>query len=167
MSVPDRSIDGRLLEAAKSEFLKNGYEKTSLSEICRKAGVTTGALYKRYNGKEDLFSALVSGLIGEMEDYVSKIVIEDISVLTDAEIYESMTMKPEFILGFFRFLYERKESFSILVKCAGGTKYESFRYDWAERVNEQVWKYYEEARRRKMTSKTVSKKEMSVLTAVL
>ena len=167
MSVPDRSIDGRLLKAAESEFLKNGYEKTSLSGICRKAGVTTGALYKRYDGKEDLFSALVSKVIRDMEEYVSKLAVADISGMTDAELYESITMKPEFILSFFRFLFDRKDSFTLLVKCAAGTKYENFRHDWAERVNEQVWKYYEETRSRKMTTKEVSKEEMSVLTAVL
>lgn len=36
-------------------FLNKGYELASLSEICRAAGVTTGALYKRYDGKEALF----------------------------------------------------------------------------------------------------------------
>ena len=167
MSVPDKSIDGRLLKAAKKEFLKNGYEKTFLSQICRNAGVTTGALYKRYNGKEDLFSALVSEVIMDMEDYTSEILVADISGMTDAELYESITMKPEFILQFFKFLYKRKDSFTILVKCSGGTKYETFRYEWAEKVNEQVWKYYEEAKRRKMTSKEVSKEELRVLTAIL
>ena len=107
MSVPDKSIDGRLLESAKAEFLKNGYEKTSISVICRNAGVTTGALYKRYDGKEELFSALVSGVVKEMEEYVSRIAVADISGLTDEELYESVTMKPEFILSFFRFLFER------------------------------------------------------------
>lgn len=167
MSVPDRSIDDRLIKAAKKEFLKNGYEKTSLSGICRNAGVTTGALYKRYDGKEDLFSALVSGVIKEMEERVSEIIVADISVMTDEELYESITMKPEFILSFFKFLYERKDAFTILVKCSGGTKYENFRHKWAEKVNEQVWKYYEETKRRKMTSKKVSKEEMRVLTAIL
>ena len=31
MSVPDRSIDPRLLSAAKDEFLKKGFDKTSLT----------------------------------------------------------------------------------------------------------------------------------------
>ena len=47
MSVPDRSIDPRLLSAAKKVFLDKGFEMASLAEICRTAGVTTGALYKR------------------------------------------------------------------------------------------------------------------------
>lgn len=46
-------LDPRLLAAAKEEFLKKGYEKSSLVCICEAAGVTTGALYKRYKGKED------------------------------------------------------------------------------------------------------------------
>ena len=67
MSVPDRSIDPRLLSAAKEEFLKKGFEKASLADICKAAGVTTGALYKRYKGKEELFSVLVSDTIRDME----------------------------------------------------------------------------------------------------
>ena len=58
MSLPDKSIDPRLLSAAKEEFLNKGFEKASLTDICKAAGVTTGALYKRFNGKEDLFPCL-------------------------------------------------------------------------------------------------------------
>ena len=59
MSVPDKSIDPRLLCAAKNVFLKKGFEMASLAEICQEAGVTTGALYKRYSGKEELFAEVV------------------------------------------------------------------------------------------------------------
>ena len=54
MSVPDRSIDARLLSAALDEFLDKGYENASLKEICGKAGVTAGALEKRFDSKEGL-----------------------------------------------------------------------------------------------------------------
>ena len=56
MSLPDKSIDPRLLSAAKEEFLNKGFEKASLSEICNTAGVNTRALYQHYNGREDLCS---------------------------------------------------------------------------------------------------------------
>ena len=62
MAVADRSIDPRILESARSEFLANGFETASLKSICEGAGVTTGALYKRYKGKEDLFSRRPQGL---------------------------------------------------------------------------------------------------------
>ena len=52
MSVADRSIDPRIKESAKEEFLQKGFLDASLQEICKNAGVTTGALYKRFKGKE-------------------------------------------------------------------------------------------------------------------
>ena len=73
MSVPDKSIDPRLLNAAKKVFLKKGFEMASLAEICQTAGVTTGALYKRYRGKEELFAEVVSKTIREMKEFVSSL----------------------------------------------------------------------------------------------
>ena len=49
-----------LLEAAKQEFMAKGYNKASLRSICAKAGVTTGALYFFFEGKAELFSAIVN-----------------------------------------------------------------------------------------------------------
>ena len=60
MAVADHSIDPRILESARTEFLASGFEKASLKTICEGAGVTTGALYKRYKGKEELFCAVVA-----------------------------------------------------------------------------------------------------------
>ena len=48
MAVADRSIDPRILESARTEFLARGLEKASLKTICEGAGVATGALLKRY-----------------------------------------------------------------------------------------------------------------------
>lgn len=62
MAKPDVSIEPQILDSAKVEFLKRGYSKASLKEICQNAGVTTGALYKRYSGKEELYCALVSAI---------------------------------------------------------------------------------------------------------
>ena len=57
MSKSDASIDPRILDSARREFLARGFEGASLQSICADAGVTTGALYKRYKGKADLFEA--------------------------------------------------------------------------------------------------------------
>ena len=69
MAVPDHSIDPRILESARKEFLENGFEKASLKAICEGAGVTTGALYKRYKGKEDLFCAVVEQTVKDPVSY--------------------------------------------------------------------------------------------------
>ena len=78
MSKPDKTLDPKILDAAKKEFLEKGYEKASTNAICKSAGVTWGALQKRYSGKDALFCALVAPvaeefkatLIGSNEDWV-------------------------------------------------------------------------------------------------
>ena len=59
MAVKDHSLDNKIIKAAKSEFLKYGYQGASLHKIVKKAGITTGALYTRYQGKDELFVSLV------------------------------------------------------------------------------------------------------------
>ena len=118
MSVPDRSIDPRLLSAAKQEFLNKGFEKASLAEICKAAGVTTGALYKRFDGKEDLFCALVSDTVQDMVEYVSEIGKKDLSDYNDQELYDSFSMLAETNKKWLRFLYDHREGFTLLIRCA-------------------------------------------------
>ena len=164
MSVPDRSIDPRLLSAAREEFLKKGYEKSSLARICKAAGVTTGALYKRYKGKEELFSALVLDTVRDMEEYVSTIEKTDLTAFSDQELYDSFSLASEANRRWLRFLYDRREGFTLLIRCASGSRYESFNQKWTEKMNALDSKYYEEAKRRGMTTKEISTEELHVLT---
>jgi len=164
MSEPDSSIDPRLLSAAREEFLEKGFAKASLSEICKNAGVTTGALYKRYQGKEDLFCALVSETVHDMTEYVSEIANRDLTQYSDRELYDSFSLNPEMNRTWLRFLYDHREGFILLIRCASGTRYESFHHDWTEQMNRMDYKYYQEARRRGLATRNVSEDELHVLT---
>lgn len=164
MSVPDQSIDPRLLSAAKEEFLKKGFEKASLAKICKAAGVTTGALYKRYKGKEELFCALVSDTVRDMMEYVSGIENTDLTGYSDQELYASFSLSPETNRKWLRFLYDHREGFTLLIRCASGTRYENFHQDWTEQMNRMDYIFYQEARRRRLTTKEISAEELHVLT---
>jgi len=52
---PDRLGD-RLVAAAAEVFAEQGYDRATVAEIARRAGVTTGAIYSRYRGKADLMA---------------------------------------------------------------------------------------------------------------
>ena len=92
MSTPDKSIDPRLLSSAKAEFMKHGFLKAELKTICENADITTGAVYKRYKGKEDLFNAVVEDIAGELTRFVDSRSDMDFSALSDDEIYDSWVM---------------------------------------------------------------------------
>ena len=167
MSVPDRSIDPRLISSAKKEFLQKGYKAASLAGICKAAGVTTGALYKRYEGKEALFSELVADTIRDMEEYAAEIEEEDLSKYSDQELYDSISMTPETILKWMKVLEDHRDGFILLVRCASGTRYENFHHEWSLNMNEMNYKWYLEARRRGLTDRELSYEEMHVLTSAV
>ena len=47
-------ITDRLLTAAIEVFTERGIEKAGVALIARRAGLTTGAIYSRWEGKQDL-----------------------------------------------------------------------------------------------------------------
>jgi AcrR family transcriptional regulator len=49
---------GRLLEAARQLIRENGYERTTLQDVARRAGMTSGAIYGNFKNRDDLFIAL-------------------------------------------------------------------------------------------------------------
>ena len=109
MANQDISITPRLLENAKKEFKRNGFEKSSLNVICKNAGITTGALYKRFSTKEDLFNSLVEKPANRLKEFLDK---------------EHSAYKNED--GFIGLIYEYKEEFLMILNLSGGTKYEFY-----------------------------------------
>src|SRR5262245_51917583 len=47
-----------LLEAARSLIRQKGYERTTLENVARLAGMTTGAIYGNFKNRDELFIAL-------------------------------------------------------------------------------------------------------------
>jgi AcrR family transcriptional regulator len=57
-----------LMGAARQLFGKQGYVDTSTDEVVARAGVTKGALYHHFHGKEDLFRAVFEQVQQEVSD---------------------------------------------------------------------------------------------------
>ncbi len=55
-----RATRGQLIEVATRLFAEHGYEGTSIEAVLSAAGVSRGALYHHFAGKEALFEAVVS-----------------------------------------------------------------------------------------------------------
>lgn len=51
--------EARILDAAARLIAHYGYDKTTVSDIAREAGISKGAIYLHYSSKEDLFEALL------------------------------------------------------------------------------------------------------------
>lgn len=162
MAVADRSIDPKLIQSAKEEFLRSGFKDASLTRICNNAGVTTGALYKRFKGKEDLFSTLVENVVDILTQY-----IENKGFLLQYELPDEVLvccweMNEELTIRWFDLLEAHRTEFTLLMRCAEGTKYEKVEHEFCERMTEQNYQYYRRAFERGIATAVISKKELHV-----
>jgi AcrR family transcriptional regulator len=163
MAKADHSIDPRILESAKQEFLTLGFEKASLKRICEQAQVTTGALYKRYRGKDDLFCAVVADTVADLNAVLEEKTSINLNQLSDEALIKAWDMDEGYMMWWFRYLYERHDGFVLLLKCAEGTSYSNFQHKWVESMTQSTYMYYLEAQRRKLASTDISKEELHIL----
>jgi AcrR family transcriptional regulator len=61
-----------ILETALELFAKQGYEKTPLSEVSDRLGVTKAALYYHFKSKESILVELVSPYLDELDALIVK-----------------------------------------------------------------------------------------------
>jgi AcrR family transcriptional regulator len=148
MAISDKSIDPRLLAAAEDEFLKQGFLKAELKNICENAGITTGAVYKRYKGKEDLFCGVVDEVVTKLTDFLANRSVTDFSALSDEEIYASWIMTYENMVPLFEMLCAGRNKFKLLISKAAGTRYENFSHDFVLGMSFAYDKFYAEAKKR-------------------
>ena len=68
---------GAILEAARGNFLANGYSRAGMADIARDADVSTATLYKHFASKEVLFAAIVKHVARSTGDYSDTIGPDD------------------------------------------------------------------------------------------
>lgn len=112
----------KLLESAKKEFKEKGYHHASLRNICKNAGVTTGALYFFFKDKEDLFTSLVKKPLEEIEQIIGKHYKEEQNQAFEGDILEKdVTSDFEVSYELLDIIYQQRDEFILLLTEAEGT----------------------------------------------
>ena len=163
MAVADHSIDPRILKSARAEFVKHGFEKSSLKAICDGAGVTTGALYKRYKGKEELFCAVVEQTVADLYAEAKRRGNLDPASITDEQLIRAWEMEGSDMMWWFQYLYERREDFYLLLACSEGTRYSNFQHDWVALLTKATSAFLEEAKSRGLCRNDIEPEELHIL----
>lgn len=138
----DKATREKLLESAKQEFFEKGYMKASLRTICKNAGVTTGALYFFFQGKEDLLKELVeeplSGLTAIIRQHFTEEIERGIGVVSLDTDRRDIGAAKEVV----RFLYRHYDVFLFLLTKSQGSAYEdmvSHFADYGEEHYRKLW----------------------------
>lgn len=70
-----------LIRCGREEFLEKGYAGANLRDICKRAGVTTGAFYFSFENKEALLGAILDPLIAEYQKMMYEITKREQDIL--------------------------------------------------------------------------------------
>ena len=113
----------KILKEAKTEFMEKGYQKASLREIVKKAGLTTGAFYGYFKNKEQLFDALVGEQYNEILD-AYKDTLKQFFEFSPEEQCENMISITYKCMQYMKdYMYDNYDAVKMILCCSEGTKY--------------------------------------------
>ena len=117
LKMTDRKVKAletkkRIIETAKSLFIKKGFDHVTVDSIVEKAGVSKGAFYVHFDTKNSLIADLISDYVNKLdldyETYLEKFPPNTKSTDILIAIAERVAYIIEFTIGYenIRFLYE-------------------------------------------------------------
>ena len=153
----------KILESGKKLFLKNGYERTNLRELCKAAGVTTGAFYRHFDDKSAIFCELVdeaaNGLLSKF-DMAQEKCFDNIDVGNVDEIWNiSLGAITEFI----HYIYLHFDAFKLILCCSDGTKYNDYIDRLVERELSSTYRMFEVLDKKKSPYHHVADNELHMI----
>ena len=128
IGLSEKETKKKLLESAKKEFLEKGYMHASLRNICKNAGVITGALYFFFRDKKALFAALVDEPLQKLHDIMNLHYQEEITEtemvmehLTQQDISGDLEAAKQIV----HYMYQYYDEFQLILVKGQGSGYES------------------------------------------
>lgn len=82
----------KLLRAAETIFVRDGYEGAELGEIAALAGRTKGAIYAHYKSKEDIFLALIRERSLEYKRRMAELIKSSTSTNQNRELFRKQCL---------------------------------------------------------------------------
>ncbi|PKL29352.1 MAG: hypothetical protein CVV46_01180 [Spirochaetae bacterium HGW-Spirochaetae-2] len=119
------SVQDRIIQAARQEFLQYGFKDASLRRIASAAGMTTGAIYTYFKDKQALFDEVVAPVTGQVESVFSEL---SKSYYSNDSIIREITYEKtiEDLAVVYDFIYKNFDLFRILLIGAGGSAHSDF-----------------------------------------
>ena len=119
VNTPDK-----IKNTARTIFLANGFRETSMQMIASEVGISAPGLYKHFESKEEIFSALVDPLITAIKEILHMAENEKDTLLAEGKS-ETVWNKEKTFKEMLDFIYANFSGMKLLLFCAEGTAYEN------------------------------------------
>ena len=124
MSAKKGNTPDKIKAVATSIFLQHGFQGTSMQQIAAAVGISAPGIYKHFDSKEALFSALVDPIIEKIRGILHLTESEKDEMFQHGQTDEVWD-KDKTFSETLDFIYENIDSMKLLICCAEGTKYEN------------------------------------------
>ena len=132
MKTLKEDVRSRIVMAARSEFIKYGYRKTSMRTISAKSGVVLGNIYNYFKTKDEIFCAVLRPLLSVIGECMAE---HSKGENEEKHLDFSPQRQKDFLKEMLRIIFLYKEELRLLLFESQGTSLESFRENF---IDEQV-----------------------------
>lgn len=118
----------RILEYAKQEFLEKGFKNASLRNICKMAGVTTGAVYGYFKDKDSIFIELIKDVMDGIKNLIDEIEGDEL----EEDIFDLFATKKnrdnmvQIHNRYVDYIYDNMDAVRLIIGCSDGSSAENF-----------------------------------------
>lgn len=150
-----------ILNNALQVFIECGYENTSMRKIANRTGITAGAIYKHFSGKEEIFQIIFENCAKELLALTDSMINFDFSNLSNDELvnifYSRISLKT------FDILEKNFALYHVLLVNDSGHYISHLKKVYIKKCADFLKNYYDELYRRKITTKTLSLQTITLL----
>jgi len=93
MTTSEPGLREQILSTAKSLFIQQGYHGLAMRQISDALGVSKAALYYHFKDKEELFLAILSGYLNEIEAAIDEIMAIPVSSTEHIRLFAEYILK--------------------------------------------------------------------------
>lgn len=131
------TVRAAIVKEATHEFLEKGYQGASMRNIAKGAQTSTGNLYKYFQGKENLFDAIVGDVYHHLMDSIHQFEVKEGQGVDEA-LFQVLL---ERVLQTFE---ANRIAVTLLLNRSHGSKYEDCKGNFTELITQVVTQVMEQ-----------------------
>ena len=161
MRESTKATRATILQSAKEIFLECGYQEASMRKIASRAGITPGAIYKHFSGKEEMFGEIFAESGNKLMALSESMLDIDFSAMSDEQLMQVFYSRIS--IRTLELLEDDMQLFHMLLKNDSGTYIRNFRKVYITRCNEFATRFYHELYVRGLAKNQLSEKTCYML----
>lgn len=133
----DRRAKIELLRAAEAVFVENGLSAAKVEDITARAGVSKGAFYLHFSGKEDCFRQIVEAFVAKLDACIDTPPPSGEAMSVEVFVEQLQSWHAHDV-EIFEFCWQNRGLMSMILTGGGGAEHAYLIDEFSERISDQI-----------------------------